>query len=245
MAHFSLYNRRGELIREVDTDSHGMEGTITIGRSSQCTICLKGEVDRHVGRIHLSLQREGKLWSVTNCSSTELYRNEQPVTTSRVDEGDIIRFGHTFLAFGDKAGPAPYELAYVDGEGKQERNALWPGRNTIGSSSDNTLCIKEMGLSRSHARVLVNPHDMLVEDVASSNGTFLDEKRVKALTKFTVGSVVRMGKANCQVLLRGTPLDRKKCQAEVVPGGASLTKWFVAVGLILGAMLLARWLRWF
>ena len=245
MPNFCLYNRRGELIREVDTDSHGMEGTITIGRSSQCTICLKGEVDRHVGRIHLSLQREGKLWTVTNCSSTELYRNEQPVTTSRVDEGDIIRFGHTFLAFGSKAGPSPYELVYVDEDGKQDRNALWPGRNTIGSSSDNTICIKEMGLSRSHSRILVNQHDMLVEDVASTTGTLLDEKRVKSLTSFSCGSVLRLGKANCQVLQRGAALDRKKCQVEVTPQGPSLAKWFVGVGLILGAMLLARWLRWF
>jgi len=242
---FTLYNRRGETIRQFDTDSPEMAGSITIGRSSQCTICLKGEVDRHVGRIHLSLQREGRQWTVTNCSSTELYRNEQPVTSSKIEEGDIVRFGHTFLAFGERSGPSPYEVAFIDDEGKQERNALWPGRNTIGSSSENTICIKELGLSRSHARILVNPHDMLVEDVASTNGTLLDDKRVKSLTKFSQGATIRMGKADCQVLLRGTPLERKKRPTEAAGEGSSTTKWVIGVVLVILGMLVARWLHWF
>ncbi|MDX9981788.1 MAG: FHA domain-containing protein [Lentisphaeria bacterium] len=238
-----IFNYRGENVREFDSDTLGGGGAITIGRSSQCTVCLKGEVDRHVGRIHVSLQREGRSWTATNCSSTELYKNEQPITTAVIEEGDMLRFGHMFLTVGERSGPSPYELAFVGEEGKQERRVLWPGRNTIGSSSENTICIKEMGLARSHARILVNPHDMLVEDVASSSGTFLDEQRVKSLTKFAVGATLRLGKADIQVLLRGTPLDRFKRPAESSPG-SPMTKWVVgAISLIL-FLLLSRWLGW-
>jgi pSer/pThr/pTyr-binding forkhead associated (FHA) protein len=237
-----IYNRRGEQIREFDTDEPGMPETITIGRSSQCTMCLKGEVDRRVGRIHLSLQREGKVWTATNCSSTALYRNEQDITNSRLDEGDILRFGHTFLGFGERAGPSPYELAYIDAEGRQERHALWPGRNTIGSSSDNTICIKEMGLSRSHARLLVNPHDMYVEDVASTNGTILNDKRVRSLTKFTPVAVLRLGKAECHILPKGAPMERRQRKAQGESSG--LGKWVGAALLLILVVLFAKWRGW-
>jgi pSer/pThr/pTyr-binding forkhead associated (FHA) protein len=238
----SIYNHRGEQLRQFDTDEPGMGGTITIGRSSQCTISLKGEVDRRVGRIHLSLQREGKVWTVSNCSSTSLYLDEQEITASRLDEGDIVRFGHTFLAFGERGGPSPYELAYIDESGHQERHALWPGRNTIGASSDNTITIKDMGLSRSHARLLVNPHDMYVEDAGSSNGTVLDEKRVKSLTKFEVGSMIRLGKAECHILLKGTPIERGKRKAEVPTTGFG--KWIAAAIAVILAVLLAKLFGW-
>lgn len=239
-----LFNYRGELIREFDTDLLDGSSAITIGRSSQCTICLKGFVDRHVGRIHLSLQREGRTWTATNCSSTELYRNEQPISNSPLEDGDIVRFGHVFLAFGEQAGPSPYELAHVDSDGNQERHVLWPGRNTIGSSSENTICIKDLGLSRSHARILVNAHDMLVEDVASTHGTVLDDRRVKSLTAFSTGAVLRLGKAELHVLPRGKPLERRRRPASSRQE-AKLTQWLVvgAVSLIL-ALLLSRWLGW-
>ncbi len=238
-----IFNYRGENVREFDSDTLGGGGAITIGRSSQCTICLKGEVDRHVGRIHVSLQREGRVLTATNCSSTELYKNEQPITSSVIEEGDMLRFGHMFLTVGESSGPSPYELAFVGEEGKQERHALWPGRNTIGASSENTICIKEMGLSRSHARILVNPHDMLVEDVASTSGTVLDERRVKSLTKFTTGAKLRLGKADIQVLLRGAALDRSKRSAESGQG-SPMTKWVVGAITFILALLMSRWLGW-
>jgi pSer/pThr/pTyr-binding forkhead associated (FHA) protein len=85
---------------------------------------------------------------------------------------------------------------------------------------------------------------MLVEDVASSTGTVLDEKRVKSLTKFAVGSTLRLGKAEIQVLLRGAPLERYKRPAENAPG-SSMTKWMVvgAISLIV-LLLLSRWFGW-
>ena len=240
----TIYNSCGEVMRDFDTDAPHMAGPITVGRSSQCTISLKGDVDRKVGRIHFSLQAENHIWTLTNCSSTLLYRNQQGVTHTRINEGDIIRFGHIFLAFGEKAGPSSYELAYVNEEGYQERRVLWPGRNTIGASSDSTICIKEMGLSRSHAQITVDPQEMLLEDLGSAHGAFLDDTRVKGTVRFKHGAVLRLGRAHCHVLQRGAPLGHHGKSGKDGFLGRGFGKWIVAALLVIGAVLLAKWRGW-
>lgn len=49
---------------------------------------------------------------------------------------------------------------------------------TVGRGPECSLRLDEPGLSRAHARLLANDHSVQVEDVGSSNGTFINGKRV-------------------------------------------------------------------
>src|SRR5262249_51876102 len=64
---------------------------------------------------------------------------------------------------------------------------------TIGRLGDNTIVIESPAVSGHHARVFRNGESFVVEDLASTNGTFVNGKRVSRHT-LTTGDVVRIGK---------------------------------------------------
>jgi pSer/pThr/pTyr-binding forkhead associated (FHA) protein len=54
--------------------------------------------------------------------------------------------------------------------------------------------IDDTFVSQIHARVFAHPDGLKVEDLGSTNGTFLDRSRVAAPTVVPVGTPVRIGK---------------------------------------------------
>jgi pSer/pThr/pTyr-binding forkhead associated (FHA) protein len=195
-----VFNREGEEIRRFDTDEPGLASPISVGRSSNCTIPLKHEAGRTVGRMHFELEQRGQAWHITNHSRTGLAKGDKKFEEGQINPGDVVRFGSCFLAFGDEAGPSPFELVWEQEDGSEGRAVLWPGRNSIGASSDNTICIKEDGISRQHARITANVADAYVEDLNSSAGTYVNGKRLKALTTVEPGAAVRLGKTRARIV---------------------------------------------
>jgi pSer/pThr/pTyr-binding forkhead associated (FHA) protein len=83
---------------------------------------------------------------------------------------------------------------------------------------------------------------MYVEDVASTNGTILNDKRVRSLTKFTPVAVLRLGKAECHILPKGAPMERRQRKAQGESSG--LGKWVGAALLLILVVLFAKWRGW-
>ena len=194
-----IFNREGEELRRFHTEDPGMDPPISVGRSSSCTIPLK-ETGRTVGRVHFELEQEGEAWYIMNHSRTGLAKGDKKFERDQLRPGDVIRFGSCFLAFGEQAGPSPFELLWERSDGSEARAVLWPGRNSIGSSSDNTIAIKEDGVSRQHARITANIADLYVEDLNSAAGTFVNHKRIKALTTVLPGAALRFGKIRGRIV---------------------------------------------
>lgn len=70
--------------------------------------------------------------------------------------------------------------------------ALRQGYLTIGRAQDNTLVINEPTISAHHARIYTYLTVSYIEDLDSTNGTFVDGKRItKHLLK--PGSVISLG----------------------------------------------------
>lgn len=114
---------------------------------------------------------------------------------------DDQEFGRTIFT-GDEpardAVPAPdtigHYLVVLDGaeQGRRlELSATEP--MTIGRDPQQTLVFADPELSRRHARVLLVNEEPLVQDLGSTNGTFVDGKRVTAPTKLPEGTVLRIG----------------------------------------------------
>ncbi len=55
---------------------------------------------------------------------------------------------------------------------------LRPGLNRIGSSAENDIRLRDAGISKLHARLEVRPGELLLEDLASKNGTFVNGARI-------------------------------------------------------------------
>lgn len=64
---------------------------------------------------------------------------------------------------------------------------------TIGRSEDAEISIPDLGLSRIHAKISRKPGGYYLEDVGSTNGTFVDDVRIDGEVRLHVGSRFRLG----------------------------------------------------
>ena len=64
----------------------------------------------------------------------------------------------------------------------------------IGRSADCQLILDDDYVSTRHARVVGAPTDIYVEDLGSTNGTYVNGQRITAPTTITLSDTVRIGK---------------------------------------------------
>jgi hypothetical protein len=64
---------------------------------------------------------------------------------------------------------------------------------TIGRSSDSSLVIRDDYTSTHHARLMLWHDDWMLQDLDSTNGTFLDGKRVAVPTSVPLNTTVKIG----------------------------------------------------
>jgi general secretion pathway protein A len=69
---------------------------------------------------------------------------------------------------------------------------LRPGRLVIGRTADNDLQIDSKFISRHHCQIVTQPDSCLIEDLNSTNGIFVQSKRVRRYN-LNDGDVVQVG----------------------------------------------------
>jgi pSer/pThr/pTyr-binding forkhead associated (FHA) protein len=65
---------------------------------------------------------------------------------------------------------------------------------TIGRADSSTLVVADDYVSTNHARLVPRDGAWVLEDLGSTNGTFLDRERITAATPVPVGTPIRIGK---------------------------------------------------
>ena len=108
-------------------------------------------------------------------------------------------FGYAFCGDVDAAPPAAAAAAppnwttgsWLECQGR--RIPLMPGDNVIGRDSDVTIVIVDPTVSRRHARVLVTPDGVSVEDFGSKNGTFVGGAAVTSPVRLAHGDEIQIG----------------------------------------------------
>jgi hypothetical protein len=68
-------------------------------------------------------------------------------------------------------------------------------QSTIGRSPDNDVPIPDPEISRRHAQIVRQSNGYTIVDLGSTNGTFVNEVRVTALTPLKHGDAIRLGDA--------------------------------------------------
>jgi phosphoserine phosphatase RsbU/P len=79
----------------------------------------------------------------------------------------------------ERARSTPARFFYLDESGKECWASILPPRFTIGRGSANNLILSQMGISRSHAEVLIQNGEYLLRDLGSKQGTYLNGVRVE------------------------------------------------------------------
>jgi len=77
------------------------------------------------------------------------------------------------------------------------------GENLVGRSVECTVRLDSTDVSRRHARILVNNDAVTIEDLGSTNGTFVNGKRVTGTTPLIDGMTVAFG--SMETIFRSSP----------------------------------------
>ena len=93
------------------------------------------------------------------------------------------------------AGQAPPAASLVIQRGPQpgQTFTLHEGINTVGRAPGNDVLLSEGSVSRSHARIVVRPEGVWIEDLGSTSGTFVNSQRVSGSTWLQTGDTVQIG----------------------------------------------------
>ena len=180
----------------------------TLGRAPQSAITLDGN---GVSRTHCKFIRDGAAWAVEDLgSSNGTLVNGRKVSRFELADGDEISVGSLKLRFlvGGTEAPAIEEsggwgeddlsleekhFLVLGFEGRRGDVLPLPeGRVTVGRNARHALIIRRASVSGDHAELVREGSRVLVRDLSSSNGTFVNDQRVVE-QELSPGAAVRFG----------------------------------------------------
>jgi len=88
----------------------------------------------------------------------------------------------------------PSHLSVTDGPNAGQVVALDGAPLLLGRGTDAALRLDDDYVSTRHARIASNGEQWFVEDLGSTNGTYLGSQRVTSPTPIAIGTPVRLGK---------------------------------------------------
>ena len=91
------------------------------------------------------------------------------------------------------------KLVVIEGPLKGTIVPLGNVQITIGRAPDSTLIIDDDYASSRHARVYPSEGSWVVEDLGSTNGTWIDRTRITTPTVLPVGAPLRVGRTTLQI----------------------------------------------
>ncbi len=88
----------------------------------------------------------------------------------------------------------PSKLVVTKGALAGTTLSLGPAPVTIGRADDSTLVLTDDFASGRHARLVLQDGQWMIEDLGSTNGTYLDRTKVTTPMPVPIGAPVRIGK---------------------------------------------------
>jgi len=89
---------------------------------------------------------------------------------------------------------SPTKLVVTEGSNAGETVPLSGETVTLGRGGDSTIRLDDDYVSTRHARFVTNGEEWFIEDMGSTNGTYIGSTRVTRATAITPGTAVRLGK---------------------------------------------------
>src|SRR5262245_13922173 len=99
---------------------------------------------------------------------------------------------------------------------------LSPGQYVVGRTRTANIVVKDLTVSKRHARLVCTGKALTVEDLDSRNGTFVDEQPAEQ-TPAEIGSRIRFGAVVCMVCPTAMmPTSSEESESTFDVGGANL-----------------------
>jgi len=160
---------------------------VTLGRDPASDIPIDAEV---VSRHHARLERRDSGYEIVDLGSTNgLQLQGQAIQRRLLASGDTLRIGPTvFLEY-----RAAEEAASASvGPPAAPADISVEGGVTIGRGAGNDATLVHPQVSRTHARIVVRDGELVIEDMASTTGTFVNGQRVEQ-QPLREGDTIRIG----------------------------------------------------
>jgi pSer/pThr/pTyr-binding forkhead associated (FHA) protein len=94
---------------------------------------------------------------------------------------------------------APTHVAIIDGANAGEQISLDEAPLLIGRGSDAQIRLDDDYVSTRHARIAASGEQWFVEDLGSTNGTYIGSQRLTQPASLQLGSQVRIGKTTLEL----------------------------------------------
>lgn len=88
---------------------------------------------------------------------------------------------------------ATFHLIMRSGPSIGRTYALETSETTLGRDAANRIAINDVEISRKHARILKQGEEYLLEDLGSTNGTFINGQRISGSHPIKIGDMIAMG----------------------------------------------------
>ncbi|HSE13540.1 MAG TPA: FHA domain-containing protein [Rudaea sp.] len=248
------------------------DGALLVGSAAGCAIRLAGSgiADRHCELVTKAGQT--RLRPLTESAATVL-NGRQVVGEAVIKPGDLVLFGRIgcrVVAAEQRSQPAPAQPAADaddDDAGHTRVRMAMPkyllrgvsgptfgkiyamvGSMSVGRNSDCDICIPSDEISRNHARLQSASDGVVVEDLASANGTFINDQRVHAGTLLKPGDEVRFDTVRFLLMAPAQEMQRAAATrmeaAPPAPARVSTTALWIVAGLVVIAALVLGVLRY-
>jgi pSer/pThr/pTyr-binding forkhead associated (FHA) protein len=246
------------------------DGALLVGAAAGCAIRLAapGIAARHCELVTKAGQT--RLRPLTD--SATVLNGRQIAGEVVIKPGDLVLFGRIGCRVvaseqrGQAAPPQPVAQAGDEDAGHTRVRMAMPkyllrgvsgptfgkiyamvGSMSVGRNSDCDVCIPIDEISRSHARLQSASDGVVVEDLASANGTFVNDQRVHAGTLLKPGDEVRFDTVRFLLMAPAQEMHRgsaSRVEAPTAPARSSTTVLWVVAGLVVLAAIVLGVLRY-
>ena len=179
-----------KLASTVEIGEYGKK-SITLGRATDNDIVLNSPI---VSNYHAIIDLEDDLCILSDCKSTNgIFLNGLKSQTCQLNNGDSIRIDDTNNPHQEGI-LIVYSILQVDSDEKWvEYNLHAKARITIGRSTDNEIALNHQTISRQHAIIKYKDDKFVIEDLKSTNGTFVNSERISSTYTLKDNDVIFIG----------------------------------------------------
>lgn len=250
------------------------DGETLVGSSSECQIMLAAP---GITARHCSLLARGEqvLVRTADPSAVVVLNGKQISADAPLKAGDLLLFGKVGcrVVASEKVAAAPVRRpaasnAADEENGRTRVRAALPkfvmrgvsgptfgktfgvvGTLTLGRSNECDVSIPTDEISRHHAKLQVVPDGVIVEDLGSANGTFVNNQRVHGGTLMKAGDELRLDTVRFMLMspdqmAPGAPPPRSEAPTVVVaqPKAGGNGMWIIA-GLVVAGVVVVGVLK--
>ncbi|MBS0558000.1 MAG: FHA domain-containing protein [Proteobacteria bacterium] len=236
-------------------------GEVLVGAGADCAVMLAapGIAPRHCRLF----ERDGQVFAVPLGDAVTVLNGKQIAGETVIKPGDLLvfaRVGARVVATEKATVPLPRRAPATDEDGRTRVRMALPkfvmrgvsgptfgktfgvvGTLTLGRSSECDVAIPSDEISRHHAKLQVVPDGVLVEDMGSANGTFVNNQRVHGSTLMKHGDELRLDTVRFQLMspvAEAAYTAQRSPEPAVAPAKSGKGVWMV-VGLVVLAAIAA------